>query len=274
MRGGRPRGLGLTLAAVVIASSFVGCPLLKKKSADAGGDDDDPSAELADATTVTAQGIGAKNEANVLRYANETALPNEPAVIGDSGAKARNFPGNGPEVAFLPKGTAVVKIARYFSTGVLILFDDPSGDGSKLLGWVTPKAFDTAAPTPTPTPTVPTPTTTTTTKVVPIVKLDAGSSTTVKDAGAPTIQDAGSSAAVKDAGAKPVVVDAGSSSSSSSLPQPAKGVLAVAPVDGKCPDGWAVAEGMCRRKCTADTDCPRNTKCATKQNVKVCTSDH
>lgn len=273
MRDGRPRGVGLTLAAVVLASSFVGCPLLKKKSADAGGDDDDPSAELADATTVTVPGIGAKNEANVLRYANETAVPNEPAVIGDSGAKARNFPGNGPEVAFLPKGTAVVKIARYFSTGVLILFDDPSGDGSKLIGWVTPKAFDTTAPAPTvPTP-MPTPTTTT--KVVPIVKLDAGSSTTVKDAGAPIIiQDAGSSAAVKDAGAKPVVVDAGSSSSSSSLPQPAKGILAVAPVDGKCPDGWAVAEGMCRRKCTADADCPRNTKCATKQNVKVCTSDH
>ncbi|MBX3206831.1 MAG: hypothetical protein KF764_17305 [Labilithrix sp.] len=262
MRGRGPRNLGLALASIVLAASFVGCPLLKKKGgAEAGADDEDPTAELADATTVTAPGLGAKNEANVLRYANETPLPNEPAVIGDNGAKARNFPGNGPLVAELPKGTAVVKIAQYFSTGVLIMFDDPSGDGSKLVGWVAPKAFDTTAPAPTVKPIVPT----------PVVRVDAGSNTVVKDAGAP-VQDAGSPVVVKDAGAAPVVVDAGAKTSV--LPQPAKGVLAVPPVDGKCPDGWAVAEGMCRRKCNADADCPRNTKCAVKSGAKVCTSDH
>ncbi|MBX3218150.1 MAG: hypothetical protein KF850_39455 [Labilithrix sp.] len=272
MRERGQRGLGLALAAMVLAASFVGCPLLKKKgAAEAGADEEDPSAALADAETVAATGVGAKNEANVLRYANETPLPNEPAVIGDSGAKARNFPGNGPEVATLPKGTAVVKVAQYFNTGVLIMFDDPSGDGSKLLGWVTPKVFDATAVAPEPTvkPIVP----------VPIVRVDAGSNAAVKDAGAPIAdagapaKDAGSSVAVKDAGAAPTVVDAGGAKSNA-IPQPPKSAVAVAPTDGKCPDGWAISEGMCRRKCAADTECPRNTKCASKQGVKVCTSDH
>jgi WAP-type (Whey Acidic Protein) 'four-disulfide core' len=261
MKLGSWRGICLAVASMVFASSFVACPLLKKKGgADAG---DDPSASLADAATVAAAGLGAKNEANVLRYANETPLPNEAAVIGDGGAHARNFPGNGPEVAFLPKGTPVAKIAQYFSTATLVMFDDPSGDGSKLMGWVPPKAFDVAAPAPT--------------KVIvppPVIKTDGGSNVVaVKDAGAIT-HDAGA-VTVKDAGA-PAVVDAGGGGggSNSAIPQPAKGVLAVPPVNGKCPDGWAVAESMCRRKCTADAECPRNTKCAVKQGTKVCTSDH
>src|SRR5262245_29630071 len=95
-------GTGLVLACVVLASSFVGCPLLRKKGAGAG--EDDEGTAVVDAATVAAAGLGAKNEANVLRYANETALANEPGVIGDHGAAARNFPGNGPVVANLPKG--------------------------------------------------------------------------------------------------------------------------------------------------------------------------
>jgi hypothetical protein len=249
MRERKPLGLGLVLAAGVLAASFIGCPLLKKKQP---ADDDSTSAEP-DAATVAAAGLGAKNEASVLRYANETPLSNEPAVIGASGAKARNFPGNGPEVAFLPKGTPVAKIAQYFSTGTLIMFDDPSGDGSKLIGWVTPTSFDVASPAPT--------------KVIVPPRVDAGA-VTVKDGGArPPTQDAGSSTAVKDAGAAPIV-DAGSSA----IPQPPKGSLAVPPTNGKCPDGWALTEGMCRRKCAADSECPRGTKCVTKQSTKVCSS--
>ncbi|MCW5832863.1 MAG: hypothetical protein KIS78_10670 [Labilithrix sp.] len=142
----------------------------------------------------------------MLRYANETPLPNEPAVIGDGGAKARNFPGNGPEVATLPKGTAVVKVAQYFNTGVLILFDDPSGDGSKLVGWVTPKVFDATAPEPTVKPIVP----------VPVVKVDAGSNAAVQDAGAPRSRTpATASRREKDAGrGGSAVVDAGGAKSS------------------------------------------------------------
>src|SRR6516164_8961451 len=116
----------LTLLALVVATTFVACPLLKKQGDDAG--DTAP-----DGATVTVSGTGAKNEASVLRYANETPLGNLPAMIGKDGTVARNFPGNGPTVATLAKGTAVAKVAQYFSTGTLIMFDDPSGDGSKLL---------------------------------------------------------------------------------------------------------------------------------------------
>ncbi len=272
-----PRSIGLGVAAILIASSFLGCPLLKKKAqpADAGDDDDDVAA-VVDAATVTASEVGAKNEANVLRYANETPLSNEPAVIGTKGAKARNFPGNGPEVANLAAGTNVTKVAQYFNTATLIMFDDPSGDGSKLLGWVSPKAFDVSAPAPTATTTstTPTPTPTPTKDATPARVVDAGSSAP-KDAGV-TIQDAGSSTAAKDAGVapKPVADAGGGGGGSSTIPQPPRGALAVPPTNGKCPDGWAVAESMCRRKCTADSECPRGTKCATKQGVKVCTSDH
>lgn len=241
MRSNAKRGTGLGLAAIVLASSFVGCPLLKKKGGADAGDED--LAALLDAATVGAAGLGAKNEASVLRYANETPLNNEPAVIGTSGAVARNFPGNGPEVAKLPKGTAVAKIAQYFSTGVLVMFDDPSGDGSKLMGWVPPKVFDTAAPAPT--------------KIVVPPPL--------KDAGAVVAHDAGV-ATKTDAGV--AVVDAGTSS----LPQPPKGAVAVPPVNGKCPDGWTVSEGMCRHTCGADAECPRGTKCLSKKGQKVCSS--
>ena len=270
MKQKRPRGVGLVLAAVVLASSFVGCPLLKKKAAAETDDDEQAAAAaaaVADADTVTAAGLGAKNEASVLRYANETALENEPAVIGTDGTKARNFPGNGPEVATLAKGTPVAKVAQYFNTATLVMFDDPSGDGSKLIGWVSPKAFDVAAPAPTKTVVVP-------------PRVDAGTSPSpAKDAGA-TAKDAGASPTpVKDAGASPTPAkDAGAApvdaGSKTALPQPPKSAVAVSIVDGKCPDGWAIAENMCRRKCAADADCPRNTKCATKSGNKVCTSDH
>jgi hypothetical protein len=244
----------LAVGSLLCAVSILGCGLLKKKT-DATDAGDDPTAALADAATVGAAGLGAKNESSVLRYANETALANEPAVIGEGGAKARNFPGNGPEVAFLPKGTPVAKIAQYFSTGTLIMFDDPSGDGSKLMGWVPPKAFDVAAPAPTKPVVVP----------IPTARADAGLVVAIKDAGVVT-QDAGSTVTK--------VVDAGGGGNNATLPQPPKGVPAVPPVNGKCPDGWAVTESMCRRKCATDTECPRGTKCATKQGIKVCTSDH
>jgi len=279
----KPRSVGLGLAAILIASSLLGCSLLKKKlqGADAGEDDDEIA--VVDAAIVTPAGIGAKNEADVLRYANETPVANEPAVIGSKGAKARNFPGNGPEVANLAPGTNVTKVAQYFSTATLVMFDDPEG-GGKLLGWVSPKAFDVTEPTPkaTTTPTsAPTPSPTKDKDPAPSRVVDAGSTPTpTKDAGA-AIPDAGSSAAAKDAGAPPKPApDAGGGggggggASNSTIPQPPRGVLAVPPTNGKCPDGWAVAESMCRRKCAADAECPRGTKCASKQGVKVCTSDH
>lgn len=237
------RALTVLVGALLFAS-FVGCPLLKKKPVT----DDDATP---DAATVSVTGIGAKNEASVLRYADETPLANEPAVIAKDGAVARNFPGNGPQVAFLPKNTPVAKIAKRFSTAVLVMFDDPSAnDGTKLIGWVTPAVFDVAAPPPAKP------------IVVPPVKKDAGPSSPPT----PTVQDAGGG------GGNVAVVDAGGGGGAS-LPQPPKGVQAVAPIGGKCPDNWVVAEGMCRKKCTSDKDCDRlPIKCGSKGGQKVCTS--
>lgn len=248
-----PRSILFPLASMMTAVCMLGCPLLKKKA-----DDNDKTVDAA------AGGLGAKNEASVLRYDRETPIEHVSAVIGADGTKVRTFPGNGPEVATLAKGTTVTKIAQYFATGTLILFDDPAGDGTKLIGWVTPTVFDAAVPAkPVPKPIAP--------SVVRVV--DAGA-TAVKDAGAPA-----PAPAAKDAGATPVaVVDAGKPAAPAAdtpPPQPPKGTVAVAP-DGKgrCPDGWVIAPDMCRHKCTADSECPRNTKCTTKGNQKVCSSDH
>jgi len=241
------RQLGFALATLVFAASFVGCPLLKKKAPEE--EEDPPVAAPVDAATVQVTGTGAKNESSILRYANETAINNEPAVIAKNGTVARNFPGNGPTVAVLNQGQVVAKVASYFSTGVLVMFDDPSGDGSKLLGWVPPKAFDLAAPPPTRTVVVPPPAPRPT-----VVVVDAGK--------APTVVDAGGGTAVVDAGG-----------GGGGLPQPKAGTVAVAPVNGKCPDGWAISENMCRHKCAADSECPRGTKCVQKGGPKVCTSD-
>jgi hypothetical protein len=236
------RHVGFVVATLVLSISFIGCPLLKKKTTD----DDDPTPAPTGAT-ITVTGTGAKNEGTVLRYSNETALPGLPAIIASNGTVARNFPGNGPQVAVLNRGTVVAKVAQYFTTGTLVMFDDPIGDGSKLLGWVSPKAFDEAAPPPTKTIFVP---------------------PRVIDAGAPKVVDAGGGTTTTDAGGgNATATDAGG------LPKPTPGQVAVPPVNGKCPDGFTIAESMCRRKCTADDNCPRGTKCKTKSGAKVCTSD-
>jgi len=235
----KPRRLGVVLMTLILATVLLGCPLLTKKQGEG-----DPS--VADAATTTVTGTGAKNEADVLRYPAETPLNNVPAVIGKDGATARTFPGSGSPVAVLPKGTPCAKVAQFYSTGTLIMFNDPVGDGSTLLDWMTVTSFDTG----------PVPTTVKTVFVPPKV-VDAGA-TAVKDSGtAPT--------PVADAGA-PKVVDAGSS------PVPAcAAALPACPAtaDGRCATGRTNDNGMCRLPCKADTDCPRNTKCGKK---KLCTA--
>lgn len=280
------RHVAVALAAIVLSSSFLGCPLLKKR-AEANEDPEDPTAALADAATVTVTGTGAKNEDHVLRYEKETPLPNEPAVIAADGIVARTFPGNGTPVAPLAKGTPVTKIARYFSTAVLVSFDDPSGDGSKLIGWVPPKAFEeatsaptnTTAPPPTPPP-PPSPTPPQPQPPQPSARDAGGGGNTVVDAGgggSTTVVDAGGG---RGGGLVRVVVDAGGgggggnqNANTDKIPQPPKGVQAVPPVNGKCPDGWTIAQNMCRRKCNTDADCDRGIFCAVKGGAKVCTSD-
>jgi len=233
---------------MIVAGSLCGCSFLKKKGAGDGGTDGGDLASMMDAATVTVSGTGAKNEANILRYASETPLANEPAVIGKDGTVARNFPGNGPEVATLAKGTAVAKIAQYFSTATLVMFDDPSGDGSKLLGWVIPGAFDLAAPPPLKPVVVPP-------RVVAIS--DAGS----KDASTVVAMSGGDAGGVKhDAGTVAVAA-------------PPAGATSATPIDGKCPwDHWFMVGGVCRVKCVTDTECPKPLKCSAAKvgRLKVC----
>lgn len=231
-------------ATCLVAASFIGCPLLKKKAAEEA--DASAAAPPPGAATVTMSGTGAKNEANVLRYATETPLSNEPAVIGKDNTPARNFPGNGPVVANLAKGVPVAKIAQYFSTGTLVMFDDPSGDGSKLIGWVTPTAFDITAPAPT--------------KIVVVPPRDAGGAVAIKDAGAAPV----------DGGSKTSTTDAGSNNNSGIVFP--KGLVSYAPIEGKCGEGYALTQGMCRKKCAADSECGRGLKCVNKGGTKVCST--
>ena len=247
----------LSFTAAVVLSSLSGCGLLKKKDDADGGLD--ASAEL-DAATVTVSGTGAKNEANILRYASETALANEPAVIAKDGTVVRNFPGNGPEVATLAKGTAVAKIAQYFSTGTLVMFDDPSGDGSKLLGWVMPTAFDLAAPPPEKP------------VVVPVRITDGG----VRPVDAGTTDGGLRVSATGDAGAGDAGAgDAGAKSQDAGAaglpPAPPRGAASSTPVNGKCPADWFLVGGTCRSKCNSDADCAKPLRCIGKRGAgKMC----
>jgi hypothetical protein len=244
------RRLGLLLSSLAVASFLVGCPLFKKKKTDAV-EEDEP---VSQAATVTVSGSGAKNEKDVLRYQKEEKLADEPAVVAKDGVKIRSYPGGGADIAPLPKGTAVVKVAKYFSTAFLVLVDDPSGEG-KLMGWILPDqlaAPGAVAVTPT------------TTAPKPVVRLDAGLA--AKDAGGPA--DAGplphdAGAGAKDAGAA-VVVDAGAPQISGAT------LFTPAGADGKCPAGFATAPGGCRRPCAADGDCPRTTVCGSFGGKKFC----
>lgn len=228
---------------------LLGCPLLKKKQQDAAVEDEPP---ISNAPTVTVTGSGAKNEKDVLRYANETKLEDEAATIGKDGTLAKTFPGSGGEVATLSKGTAVVKIAKYFSTGVLIVFDDPTtADGTKLMGWVGPASLATPTAPPAATTVAPV-------HIVPKVVVDAGKRPVgPTDAGAAPV-DAGKSVDP----AKPV--DAG-------RPVPSSGTITVRPdASGKCPAGMVLTAPLCRRLCNADSDCPKGAICQLTGFNKTC----
>lgn len=223
-------------ALVALTLSFtliLGCSLLKKKK---GSDNDDPP--VANQPTVVVTGSGAKNESDVLRYASETHIPDEPATIGKDGTKAKTFPASGADVATLSKGTTVVKISKFFSTGVLVVFNDPNtGDGTKLMGWIAPETL--APPSATPPPVA--------TFVAPKVAVDAGA---------------------KDSGAVVVLVDAGSSGGTT--PTVAPGQLLVVPTGGKCPAGMTIVGPFCRRPCITDSQCPKGTFCTNAAGPKTC----
>ena len=253
------RKMFVVSSAVVMATVLLGCPLLKKKGADAGaGEDDVDMSVVADAATVTVTGSGAKNEKDVLRYAKEEAIADEAASIAKDGVKVRTFPGNGAEVATLSKGTAVTKVAKYFSSGVLIVWDDIAG--GKLMGWVPPTSLvapTTAAATGTATGTA------TATATAVFRPSDAGARVTVVDAGAKPA----------DAGAAPVAVaDAGAAAG----PKPTQ-ITYPPDATGRCPAQFVKSGPMCKRRCSIDPECPRGTFCVKDPNptqiLKVCSTD-
>jgi hypothetical protein len=84
----RRNALGVFLTVGVLTTALLGCPL-KRKS------DDAPL----DAGTISVTGTGAKNEAQITRYPNETSLGGAPALIANNGTVARTFPGAGAQVA-------------------------------------------------------------------------------------------------------------------------------------------------------------------------------
>jgi hypothetical protein len=242
-------------ATLVVASVLLGCPLLKKKGADAGEGDDGDLASLLDAATVTMTGSGAKNEKDVLRYAKEQAVANEPAFIAKDGTKVRTFPGNGAEVATLAKGTNVQQLAKYFSSGVLITWDD--ADGAKLMGWVPPSAL--AAPA------VAAPTTA---SPATVVQRPADAGARPADAGA---RPADAGAVAVDAGARQPAVDAGAGG-------PSATAISYPPdATGKCPASFVKSGPMCKRRCSIDAECARGTFCVKDPNpaqiLKVCSTD-
>lgn len=220
-----------------------GCNLKKAKKT---SESDDPP--VSNAPTVKVTGSGAKNEANVLRYATETKLADEPATIGKD-AKVREFPQTGKEIVTLGAGTPVTKIAQYFSSGVLVTFVDPStSDGSKLMGWIEPSTL-AAAPVAVTTPATP---------VAPVATQPKPVAT---DAGAKPV----------DAGASPTptsTADAGGGASPSQTP-----LLLTQPGAGnKCPAGMTLMGPFCRRACTSQAQCPANTFCSVVQGGKACTA--
>jgi hypothetical protein len=226
------------IALVLCCTVVVGCKFLKKNAADGGGDED--------AATVTVTGTGAKNEKDVLRYASEIKVADEPGTIGKDVTKARTFPASGAEVATLSKGTPVIQIAKFFSTGVLVIFTDPAtADGSKLMGWIPPEslaapgAVASAAPTTAPVFTAAKP-------------VDAG----VKDSGAvDSGADAGKAA---DAGA----------------PAGGLGIAAAPGPGGACPGGFVLTQlpALCRKSCASDLDCGKGSGaiCKSVTGKKVC----
>jgi hypothetical protein len=235
------------LFALLLASTFViGCGLLKKKK---DAEDEPP---VANAPTVTVTGTGAKNEKDVLRYAAETKVASEPATIGKDGVKAKTFPSSGADVATLSKGTTVVKLAKFFSTGVLVVFDDPTtGDGTKLMGWIAPEALAVPAAGVTAAPVL----------TAPKVAVDAGP----KDAGLAAVDaGGGGGSAIADAG-RAAAADAGpvqSSGTITALPGPTKA----------CPAGMILVGPLCRRPCSADGDCPKGAFCTSSSGKKTCSA--
>ncbi len=220
-----PRVAAVRVAVLALALALCACGLLKKKKGLEDG---------LDAATVTVTGTGAANEKDVLRYSQEDKIANELAAIAKDNTQPRTYPGLGQPVATLAKGYTVTKLAKYFSTGVLVIFDDPTTPGQKLMGWLAPEELGPLGTASTATAT-------------------AAATTAPHPTGVVVAKDAGVAAAVVDAGTAPAATSTAAAPAAALFTQPGP--------DGKCPAGFAPAPGGCRRPCTSDSGCPSGTFC-------------
>jgi hypothetical protein len=216
--------------AFALAAVLVGCP--KKNPIDDGG----LAALFGDAAIVAPGSFTEKpieNENDVTVYPQQQKRDEVTALQRQ--AVTHKSPPNGPDLATLPAGTTVKKIAQK-ETNFLIAYDDPT-TGKRMCGWVGEEAF-TPAPA----------ATTATAKWVPPVVKDAGG-VAVQDAGGVAVQDAGGTSPAKDAGGAVATHDAGGGGAS-----------------GACPPGQrAVTSGgkqVCLKLCAKNGDCPDGNRCS------------
>ncbi|HRG95870.1 MAG TPA: hypothetical protein PLR99_06470 [Polyangiaceae bacterium] len=90
----------------------------------------------------------AANADDVARFGEETKIAEVAATVVTPSANVRESPPNGPLVAILPKGAAVVEIAQR-DAYMLVTFENPKNTSQRLMGWVFAPAVGgsgTAAP--------------------------------------------------------------------------------------------------------------------------------
>ena len=131
-----------TALLLFLALSLAACP--KKKAtteADAAAD----AAPVAVVDAGPPPGPEAANANDIARFGDETKIDHEVAKVEAFVAIARKSPPNGAQVARLPKGTEVTKIAQH-EKQFLVTFANPKKSDEHLMGWITETSFKTTSP--------------------------------------------------------------------------------------------------------------------------------
>lgn len=237
-----------------------GCGLLKKKDDTADAAAEAAVAEVAEAAAPPAAAPAAANENDVSRFPDEKKLENVSATLLRP-TNVREIPGIGKVVAALAKGGTVTEIAQR-STFFLVVFTNPA-DQKTLMGWISQDSFAapvaiTAKPLACTLPESPLMSDAPFCGKICVNDVDCPGGQACKghankfvnaklgDAvGVCTIftpPAAAAAAAVGPAGRLPTSVVL-------ALPQPPATVGVIAPLTGRCPDGFAIMNGQCHRKC-------------------------
>lgn len=259
------RGIRLVsvVSLVAVIPLVTGCGLLKKKGDDAADAAAEAAvAEVAEAAPPPAATPAATNENDVSRFPDEKKLENVVATL-QRPTNVREIPGIGKVVASLTKGGTVTEIAQR-STFFLVVFTNPT-DQKQLMGWITQDSF-TAPVAPKPL-SCTLPETTLIQVTTPVQDAPFCGKVCVNDVDCPTGQACKGNAnkfvnaKISDAvrvctvfaapTAAATVAPAGRLPTSVAIvipPQPAN-IGAVAPITGKCPDGFILIgrDNTCHR---------------------------